>query len=997
MKTFEHQSKEVKLNQEETSKLKNELITILNNTKSQYEKSKEIARKFLGTKKFDDNNTQFGVWVPGLKDGLIQGKEFSITLELFTLLDSFSYKELKKGESRELSYRKDVINLIAVDEFLIGIVENVKVGTKESLGSLYWLKYIDDSQKEHIIRDPLAQSVPLGVYAPAEVYDIAGMLKNRQDSAYFKTHFKAQNPDGSFRAKDIGITLEIHPETATQEGTLEALTGKYKSIAEKIRSNIENNNDKYSGLSKDELNFVGFDTVELTPEVPPVEREGINSQYGEFFEPVSCENELYKVKVKKPDISDWGYDTPIIATGAVNPSILGTGRPDEFLEFVETLHNMPDKPIQISLDAVLGHADFQGARLLETFDKASCDPNNLKYTNSRYFRGPNMYGRDMNYADPMVRAILLEMYQRKVDLGFDCVRVDGGQDFVKTIDPETGFRIQDDEFINEMVNVEQNINGIKRRLDMNVEDGRPWPNDMNWLYNATYIEHIMERTLPFNDTVKQWGSLIFAHNVHGKFKWFQSKWDRFKDTFKEGSNWITGHSNHDNARYFYRLVKTAPGSLYKEGESFDEYYNDQFGETMPEATHTALDNGALSAVALGFLPGSPMFFLNALFRTPWLFFRNIDSKYGVKVVADEGGRFLNWYVDDVLYNKEGNFERLKKLGFKSLKQLVSNPNGKELTGFMDILFEKHEKIKTDPVMVLNLYDSPEALGSFRTVKDIENRLNELLNPVTNDQKELIAKLNSNIAEDVLGSVRKIEFTRKMLNKSLSQLDEKESADIVQKINYLIQLDDKSLQMLIEDSSNQDSYDISQWAKDKALNKIASNEMKENGTITGEKLKEFAMAFMNDAVEVCNVSKYEKEVDEDKVKYNFALRQYRLANPWLLENPTNDIKKDFFNRKIITNGAKDLGAFFSDKGDTINSNTIYYGWRTNPNNGKKIFVIANMEGKPLARLSLNQFFPFDGEMKVVVKSPELKSVSDKIDRNYILEDFKNTEAMILEMD
>jgi glycosidase len=40
-----------------------------------------------------------------------------------------------------------------------------------------------------------------------------------------------------------------------------------------------------------------------------------------------------------------------------------------------------------------------------------------------------MYGQNLDYQNPTVRAILLEMQRRKVNFGADGVRVDGAQDF----------------------------------------------------------------------------------------------------------------------------------------------------------------------------------------------------------------------------------------------------------------------------------------------------------------------------------------------------------------------------------------------------------------------------------------------------------------------------------------------------------------------------------------------------------------------------------------
>ncbi len=51
------------------------------------------------------------------------------------------------------------------------------------------------------------------------------------------------------------------------------------------------------------------------------------------------------------------------------------------------------------LDVVFGHSDNQG----------------LDALNPHFFAGPNMYGQNLDYRNPAVRAILLEMQRRKVE------------------------------------------------------------------------------------------------------------------------------------------------------------------------------------------------------------------------------------------------------------------------------------------------------------------------------------------------------------------------------------------------------------------------------------------------------------------------------------------------------------------------------------------------------------------------------------------------------
>lgn len=996
--------RDIRLNEQLTQEAANRVREIISNN-SAYDAAKLITREFLGSRKVDSDKALFGFWVPGLVDGDIKGKENQIKLELYTALNSIDFPALKKGEETEIDFQKDLVQLAAVDNYMVGVVENVSIGTADNAGSLYWLRYFEGNTS-YLMRDPLVESTPLGVYAPAELFDIKGMLDQRADMDYYKSFYKTIFEDGSYRARDVGMHIEIHPETATEEGTIKALTERYKEIGKKIQANLDAGKaDMYDGLSPADLNFVAFDSIELTPEVPPVERESVTSDTGEFFHFAEEKDDYAKVLIKRPDISNWGYDTPIIGSAAVNPSILTTLRPNEFLEFIETIHTLPGRPIQMCIDSVLGHCDFQGARLLETFDKKSDDRKNLKYINSKYFRGPNMYGRDIDFAEPNVKAILLEMLKRKLDLGYDCVRVDGAQDFIIEMDEETGLRIQDDEFLNEMSNVVQDINGLKRRLDMNLEDGRPWPDDLNWLYNSKYLDHCIERTLPFGDRVKQWSPIIFAHNVHGKYKWFMNKWDRFVEVFRYGENWITGHSNHDNARYFYRLVKTKPSSEYKQGDSFDDFYNDQLGKSLKDVAHHTMDNNALTALSLGFLPGNPMFLLNALFHTPWLFLRDIDDTYDVKIVAEEGSRFLTWYVDKDLYNRDDNFVRLKALGFDSYAQLVSAPKDKEETpGFMDILFEKCEAIKTDALMARYLFDDPNDAGGYETVEELKTAYEKIINSRSEEEKQYIELLTDRINVDKRESDRRVKAARKLMKKTVAYLSrDKETApaDMLEEINnqlgklaFLDTLEDRALALLIEHADYLSEYNPSTWAKDERLTLLAPQPMKPNGRLTATKLKEFSRAFMLDARDSAKVHKYEAELDPKQAKFNFDLRIFRQRNPWLLQNPTNDVQKDYFSRKLFINGAKEVGDW-GDKGDVVKCNTVYYGWRTSPCGSKQVFFIGNMEGKPIDRCPLNIFLNLSGKWEVVAYSPTMKKMPAEIDKNYVLEDFKNGEALVLQ--
>jgi hypothetical protein len=152
-----------------------------------------------------------------------------------------------------------------------------------------------------------------------------------------------------------------------------------------------------------------------------------------------------KVTLKKPDTENWGYDIVIFGCSATDPSVLETLRPDEVVEFIETLHNFPTGPIKVIYDIVYGHADNQAMDLL----------------NGRFLKGPNMYGQDVNHQNPTVRAILLEMQRRKKQTGVDGIRVDGAQDF-KFFNPLSGRVEYDDHYLNDMAEVLQTVGDYKR-------------------------------------------------------------------------------------------------------------------------------------------------------------------------------------------------------------------------------------------------------------------------------------------------------------------------------------------------------------------------------------------------------------------------------------------------------------------------------------------------------------------------------------------------------
>jgi hypothetical protein len=320
-----------------------------------------------------------------------------------------------------------------------------------------------------------------------------------------------------------------------------------------------------------------------------------------------------------------------VASPAPNPTLLRSGRPDELLDLISTLHAFPGAPVKVVLDVVYGHADNQTLELL----------------NRHYFAGANMYGQNLNYRHPVVRAVLLEMQRRKSDYGVDGVRVDGAQDFTYWV-PEERKLYHDDDYLRLMNDVEQEAAGVRYRPWMVFEDGRPWPRD-DWELASSYRE--VTKQLP---NVVQWGPLTFAHNTPFLFTFWISKWWRIEEILEVGSHWITGNSNHDTLR---RGTQVDPA----------ERINTYLGATLPRILANAYDNPASRMLDV-FLPGIPMDFLNANMRAPWSFIRNTDDRYGVKVVSEEAF-FLDWAVSEGTFARPESFSRLKARGFTDLAEL----------------------------------------------------------------------------------------------------------------------------------------------------------------------------------------------------------------------------------------------------------------------------------------------------------------------------------------
>ncbi|MFP4135359.1 MAG: glucosylglycerol hydrolase [Halothece sp.] len=789
-----------------TQELLNWAVEIDDSDLSYLEKGAAFARR-LGAHYREDGLTEIGFWTPELTGEVMRPR--AIYLEIFTPTKPVDFQ----AKSQTLKFKRDRVPLCQQGEYLWGVYSGMQPGNRQQLGSLYWLRYVDPREELLIDRDVVPYSLPYGVFGPAEVYDLNQLQKERPDLPYFQETAKTDDNGNIPRVPAPNNILQLHVGTASAEGTFAGLTRVYQTISNKLAQG--------EPLTPTEENYIGYDAVQLLPIEPTIEYRDDDSPISEFFnfedqktDPPDSDHlplrDEVEIEVKKPNTQDWGYDVPILGSSATNSAILGSLRPHEVIDFIATLHNFATGPIQIIYDLVYGHADNQAEFLI----------------NRQFLKGPNMYGQDLNHQLPTVRAIFLEMQRRKLNTGADGIRVDGGQDF-RFFNPLSGRVEQDDAYLLAMSDVVQEIGENKRLMFTIFEDGRPWPAP-GWEEISTYRDLINLKPESY-----QWGPLIFAHNTPALAGFWERKWRRVTEVMFEGDRWITGCANHDTVR---------------RGNQIDpnEGINWNLGKTLPEVLGNAYDNPATNIWIYGFSPGIPMDFINSLMHAPWMFFRNTDERYGVKVVSEEVG-FLDWQITEEIYNWETSFPRLKSLGFETLEQL--REFGKAL----------------QTTMIERDYD---------------------LNAV-------IEAYHSCLGENT----DRCEFPL------LMRLNRPEMMQFLREIDI-------------------------------------------------PKLKEFALKFMEDCYEICNVAHYGGTLGQEKTAFNLNLRQFRKQHPWLSENLIPG--SDRFNKV------------------SEETHTVFYGVRSNPHSPEEqVAMVTHMGGDPIT-VTLGDWLQLDlNHWKIAITSPGLE--------------------------
>lgn len=597
-----------------TQELVNWARNVQANAENEFKAARQICTRLGAHHK--DGVAEIGFWTPELVRKSIPTE--NVFLEILTPLQELDLT----AEHQAITFKRDRISLVQDGVYLWGVVSGMTAGTRDEIGSFYWVKYQDHDGKWQTITDYLAYSVPYGVFAPAEFYDYDRLQRERGDLNHFKNTLDlAPDPDGVMRVQEPTNILQIHPGTGSTEGTLAGLAQVYQTIADKINNG--------HALTPAEKNYVAYDAVQLMPIEPTIEHEAGPDFWSENVDP---DSDMVEVTLNKHDIINWGYDVMISASPAPNPSVIGSRRPDELMDLIVTLHNFPGKPIKVIFDIVYGHTDNQAIPLLP----------------EDFLAGSNMYGQNLNYLHPVTRAIMLEMQRRKHSYGVDGIRVDGAQDF-KWWHQETDTMVHDDDYLHLMNDLVLEVNGVEYRPWMIFEDGRPWPAE-DWELTSTYRE--VTKQMP---NVWQWGPLTFAHNTPFLFTFWVNKWWRIREIAEMGREWITGCANHDTVRRGTQVPAEARVNKY-------------LGNTLPDIIRNAYDNTAAKMFDYAMMPGIPMDFINASMRTPWGFVRNTDDTYGVKVVAEEA-RFSEWLMTEERYRRDTLFLNLKAMGFHELQEL----------------------------------------------------------------------------------------------------------------------------------------------------------------------------------------------------------------------------------------------------------------------------------------------------------------------------------------
>lgn len=589
------------------------LIHWVHNTLSAHGSSQltaEVVALRLGVQQANQHAV-LGFWVPELAQQQILSDD--IQLELFSAHTPFSFNT----RQQLISFRRQRLPIVRDGDYLWGVYEGMIAGTRAQLGHLYWIRYRTQHGEWQHIHDPLAYSRPFGCHAPAEFYDRQTLERTRADADYFShsAYWQQDAHQHSYTPTPSAI-LQLHVPTATPQGSFAGLTRLYQNLADKVQQK--------ASLSATDYNFLAYDALQLLPIELVAEPE--TEQCWQLDSEDDPEQNSVVVKVRRPYMQNWGYDTLISGTAAINPALLDSARPDEFVDFIATLHNFPQRPIRLILDIVLNHAHPQAQQLLSP----------------TWLAGNTPYGIALNMQQPMVRALLLELVRRKLNWGVDGLRIDASQD-IRCWDSEQQQYQYDDAFLQALGELRAEVCGQRYRPWLVFEDGRP-TGGKDWPLTAHYQAVTQQQAEAF-----QWGALTFAMNAATESTFWLDKAWRVQEIAQKGSHWVNSFGNHDTLRRAAQQSDTAN-------------INWRLGQDLPSILRNAYDHPAAMLLTHAFLAGVPQDFLAVTSRAPWSFFRLLETDDSVISLAAREASAFPWLVSAECYTHSRFFSRLKALG-----------------------------------------------------------------------------------------------------------------------------------------------------------------------------------------------------------------------------------------------------------------------------------------------------------------------------------------------
>ena len=148
----------------------------------------KILASRLGAHYRPDGLTEVAFWVPDVGPGGVQYWGWSeadhhyriksskdIYLEVLTPLEPIDFR----APQQVISFRRDRLPLKHHQTYFCGVFSGMRPGKKDEAGCFYWLRYVDAQKRLQTIGDTMAYSLPYGVFAPAELYDVDRLQQQR--------------------------------------------------------------------------------------------------------------------------------------------------------------------------------------------------------------------------------------------------------------------------------------------------------------------------------------------------------------------------------------------------------------------------------------------------------------------------------------------------------------------------------------------------------------------------------------------------------------------------------------------------------------------------------------------------------------------------------------------------------------------------------------------------------------------------------------------------